>query len=72
MNFLTAKELRDIADMVDKVNAIWDILVNHRGAVAYDADLGIKVYDSNGDTLGKIDWTEDGAAFYPSEEMNKE
>lgn len=72
MNFLSVKELRNIADMIDEVNGIWDMLVNRRTDVTFDADFCIKCYDANGDKLGEINWSDDGAVFYPSIDMNKE
>lgn len=72
MNFLTGKELRDIANMIDEVNGVWDILVNRNTSVGFDATIVIECTVSNGDKLGEINWSEDGAVFYPSIDMNKE
>lgn len=65
-NYLTPAELRRIADMCEAFTPVWEILTTTDTVSAEMLDgVETTLYDSNGDTLGYINWADNGAAFYP-------
>lgn len=67
-NYITPKELREIAEFCELLDAVWNRLTNVNKSVSFEAPEGIEhlVHDSNGDLLGTINWADCGAAFYPA------
>jgi hypothetical protein len=66
-NYITAEELRAIAHTCDSLKPLWDALTTPNGDVSIESgELDINVFDSNGETLGRIAWCDSGAAFYPN------
>lgn len=68
MNYISAEELRKIADSVESLRPLWDSLIQSNVVSLECDDLSITIYDSNGDRLGRIMWSEQGPAFYPDME----
>lgn len=68
-NYISARELRRIAEVVDSAQGIWDMLVGSGNPIFVECDeFSLTVLDTNGDRLGYVRWGEDGAAFYPDME----
>lgn len=71
-NWMSAVELRAIADFCERLDPLWDALTSGPSEVVTVDSEGIElsVYDSNGDRLGKITWADGGPAFYPAREVS--
>lgn len=67
-NYMTPEELRAVAGFCESLNPLWDALTNGpKGGVSVDTDsVELNVYDSDGETLGRITWADSGPAFYLS------
>lgn len=66
-NYCSVDELQEILGWCTAMQPIWDKLTSGRNVLtSCDLMLDMKIYDSNGELLGKVDWCESGPAFYPS------
>jgi hypothetical protein len=64
--YLLPSELRAIADYCDSLNPLWDALTSgQRDGVSIESDhFELLVYDSNGEHMGYITWSDGGPAFF--------
>ena len=68
-SYLTATELRNIANVIESVEPLWDTLITSDSSILVECDeLSITICDTNGLRLGYVRWSEDGPAFYPDTE----
>ena len=68
-NYLTPEELRAVAYFSEALQPLWNALVNgpRDGITIEIADgIEVEVYDSNGEKLGVLAWSDSGPAFYPA------
>jgi hypothetical protein len=65
-NYLLPEELRRIADICDAAKPIWDILTTPAlDSVSAESDeFMLAIYDSNGEKVGFVTWSDGGPAFY--------
>lgn len=68
-NYMTPAVLRGLAECCEALDPLWNVLTGSpRGGVSVEAvELNLNVFDSNGEQLGRIDWADGGAAFYPQQ-----
>lgn len=67
-NYITAEELRSIADGCDALQPLWELLTEGPlGGVLFETGFEsphISCGDGNGEDLGYISWGDAGPAFY--------
>ena len=65
-NYVSPDELLEIREMCDALNAVWKLLTEPSSVVGFDSsDMHIELYDANGESLGFISWSDEGAAYFP-------
>lgn len=70
MDYISPKQLREIADACDALQPLWDLLTAGGGrSNDIEYDMGndfphIMCYGYGGENLGYISWGEDGPTFY--------
>lgn len=66
-NYMTADELRAVADYCESLQPLWDALTSGpTSGVSIDTEhIEVNVYDANGEKLGVVMWCDSGPAFYP-------
>lgn len=70
-NYMTPTELREVANYCEALQPLWDALTNGpmNGIRVEDLHgIRLSVYDSNGETLGRITWADGGPAFFPGDD----
>lgn len=63
--YMTPDELRSVAKACEALLPLWEVLTTSKfGVSAEMEELNLRLYDSNGEFLGLIDWSDSGPAFY--------